>query len=185
MRRLYSLTFMSLDGVMEAPERWHFAYYSDELGQQLRTQLESAGAMLLGRVTYQEFAAYWPQQPPDTPFADLNNNIRKYVVSTTLDKATWNNTTLINRNIPEAIRQLKRQPGGDLHLTGSATLVRSLLQAGLLDELRFQLSPVIVGSGRRLFGDGAAAIGSMGLQLVESKTLPHGVLALVYRPAAR
>jgi dihydrofolate reductase len=182
MRKLYSLTFMSLDGVMEAPDRWHFAYYSDQMGQELRAQLESAGAMLLGRVTYQEFAAYWPQQPPDAPFADLNNTIRKYVVSTTLDRANWNNTTLINRNIPEAIHELKRQPGGDLHLTGSATLVRSLLEAGLLDELRIQLSPVIVGSGKRLFRDGAA---SMGLQLAESKTLPHGVLALAYRPTAR
>jgi dihydrofolate reductase len=181
MRRLYSLIFLSLDGVVEAPDRWHFAHYSDEMGQQLRAQLESAGAMLLGRVTYQEFAAYWPQQPPDAPFADLNNTIRKYVVSTTLDKADWNNTTLINRNIPQAIRQLKQQPGGDLHVTGSATLVRSLLEQGLLDELRIQLSPVIVGSGKRLFGDGAA---SMGLQLVESTTLPHGVMALVYRPAA-
>jgi uncharacterized protein YndB with AHSA1/START domain len=100
MRKLYSLTFMSLDGVIEAPDRWHFAYYSDQMGQELRAQLASAGAMLLGRVTYQEFAAYWPQQPPDAPFADLNNTIRKYVVSTTLDKANWNNTTLINRNIP-------------------------------------------------------------------------------------
>lgn len=181
MRRLYSLTFLSLDGVMEAPDRWHFAHYSDEMGQQLRAQLESAGAMLLGRVTYQDFAAYWPQQPPDAPFADLNNTIRKYVISTTLDKADWNNTTLINRNIPEAIRQLKQQPGGDLHVTGSATLVRSLLEQGLLDELRIQLSPVIVGPGKRLFGDSATP---MGLQLVESKTLPHGVLALVYRPAA-
>jgi dihydrofolate reductase len=182
MRRLYSLTFMSLDGVMEAPDRWHFAYYSDEMGQELREQLASAGAMLLGRVTYEEFAAYWPRQPRDAPFADLNNHIRKYVVSTTLDKANWNNTTLINRNIPEAIGELKQQPGGDLHITGSATLVRSLLEQGLLDELRIQLSPVIVGSGKRLFRDGAA---SMGLQLVESKTLPCGVLALAYRPAAR
>jgi dihydrofolate reductase len=173
---------MSLDGVIEAPDRWHFAYYSDQMGQQLRAELESAGAMLLSRVTYQGFAAYWPQQPPDTPFADLNNTIRKYVVSTTLDKANWNNTTLINRNIPQAIRELKQQPGADLHITGSATLVRSLLEAGLLDELRIQLSPVIVGSGKRLFPDGAA---SMGLELVESNTLPDGVLALVYRPAAR
>ncbi len=103
-------------------------------------------------------------------------------MSTTLDKANWNNTTLINRNIPQAIRELKQQPGADLHITGSATLVRSLLEAGLLDELRIQLSPVIVGSGKRLFPDGAA---SMGLELVESNTLPHGVLALVYRRAAR
>jgi len=182
MRKLYSSTFMSLDGVMEAPDRWHFAYYSDAMGQELRAQLESAGAMLLGRVTYEEFATYWPQQPSGTPFADLNNTIRKYVVSTTLEAANWNNTTLINRNIPEAIRELKQQPGADLHITGSATLVRSLLEQGLLDELRIQLSPIIVGSGKRLFGDGAA---SMGLQLAESKTLPYGVLALVYRPSAR
>ena len=182
MRKLYSSTFMSLDGVMESPDQWHFAYYSEEMGQELRSQLESAGAMLLGRVTYEEFASYWPHQPSDAPFAEVNNNIRKYVVSTTLDKAEWNNTTLINQNIPEAIRELKQRPGADLHITGSATLVQSLLEEGLLDELRIQLSPVIVGSGKRLFRDGTA---SMGLTLVESKTLPHGVLALVYRPAAK
>jgi dihydrofolate reductase len=181
MRKLYSLIFMSLDGVVESPDRWHFAYYSEEMGRELRTRLESAGAMLLGRVTYEEFAAYWPNQPGGAPFVDLNNDIRKYVVSTTLDSAEWNNTTLIGRDVPEAIRELKRQPGGDLHVTGSPTLVRWLLHAGLLDELRVQLSPVVVGSGKRLFRDGGASIG---LELVESTTLPHGVLALAYRPAA-
>jgi dihydrofolate reductase len=180
MRNLYSLTFMSLDGVMESPDRWHFAHYSEEMGQDLRSQLESAGAMLLGRVTYEEFASYWPHQPSDAPFADLNNSIRKYVVSTTMDKAEWNNTTVINRDVPEAIRELKHQHGSDLHIAGSATLVQSLLEAGLLDELRIQLSPVIVGSGKRLFREGAP---STELKLVESKSLPNGVVTLVYRPA--
>lgn len=181
MRKLYSFTFMSLDGVVESPDRWHFAHYTEEMGQDLRQQLESAGAMILGRVTYDEFASYWPHQPSDAPFADLNNGIRKYVVSTTMDKAEWNNTTVINRDIPQAIRDLKNQHGSDLHITGSPTLVQSLLQAGLLDELRIQLSPVIVGSGKRLFCEGASP---MSLNLVESTSLPQGVMTLVYRPAA-
>lgn len=180
MRKLYSFTFMSLDGVIESLDRWHFAHYSEEMGQDLRSQLESAGAMLPGRVTYEEFASYWPHQPSDAPFADLNNGIRKYVVSTTMDRAEWNNTTVINRDIPEAIRELKHQRGSDLHIAGSATLVQSLLEAGLIDELRIQLSPVIVGSGKRLFREGAS---SMELKLVESKSFPNGVMTLGYRPA--
>jgi dihydrofolate reductase len=136
---------------------------------------------VLGRATYEEFVAYWPQQPEDNPFARRTNDIRKYVVSTTLDRADWNNTTVIDGDLLEAIRELKRQPGADLQVAGSATLVRSLLREGLLDELRIQLSPVVVGSGRRLFQDGP---GPMGLSLVESRTLPRGVLALVYRPEA-
>src|SRR5262249_2540651 len=178
--KLYSYMFISLDGVIESPERWHFNRYSDEMGQDLGTRLESAGAMLLGRKTYEDFAAYWPQQGSDVPFADINNNIRKYVISTTLKSANWKNTTVINGNVTAAVRQLKAESGGDLHVAGSATLVRWLLAAGLLDSVRLQVSPVIVGSGLRLFPDGSTPAE---LVLVEAEPLPNGVLVLEYRVA--
>ncbi|HKA12666.1 MAG TPA: dihydrofolate reductase family protein [Candidatus Dormibacteraeota bacterium] len=178
MRRLYSYMFMSLDGVIESPERWHFSRYSQEMGADLSAHLESAGAMLLGRTTYEAFAGYWPQQTSEVPFADVNNNIRKYVVSTTLRSADWNNTAVINHNVVATIQELKSQKGGDLHIAGSPTLVRTMLSAGLLDSLRLQVSPVIVGSGLHLFPDGTTP---KELHLVETKTLPQGVLVLDYR----
>jgi len=164
---------------VSAPDRWHFRYFSPEMGAELQEQLTSADAMLLGRATYEEFAAYWPNQPSGTPFADINNNMRKYVVSTTLRHADWHNTTLVNKDIPAALEGLRRDSGGDLHVTGSATLVRYLLGQGLLDELRLQVSPVVVGAGARLFPDGT---GHTSLTLVRSATLPGGVLSLTYRP---
>jgi dihydrofolate reductase len=181
MRHIYASTFMSLDGVTESPDQWHFAYYSDEMAADLRQELESAGAMLLGRITYEAFASYWPSQASHVPFADLNNTMRKYVVSTTLDKADWNNTTLINNDIVRTLHELKREPGSDLHVAGSATLVRSLLEEGLLDELRIQMSPIVVGSGKHLFPEGVPL---KKLELVRSTALPKGVLKLIYRPAS-
>jgi dihydrofolate reductase len=181
MRKIVAGLFVSLDGVTESPDKWQFPYFSDELGAEIGGQMAASDAMLLGRVTYQEFASYWPSAPADDPFAAHLNNTPKYVVSTTLDAVEWNNSTLINGNVVEEITKLKQQPGKNINITGSVALVRSLLRDGLLDELRLLVHPVVVGSGKRLF-EGMDE--QMALTLVEAKTLDKGVLSLVYAPAS-
>jgi dihydrofolate reductase len=181
MRKVIAGLFLSLDGVMESPEKWHFPYFNDEMGEAVGAAMAAADAMLLGRVTYQEFASYWPGvSSEDQPFADHMNNTPKYVVSTTLDKVEWNNSTLIKGNVAEEIAKLKQQPGKDIGITGSATLVQSLLQEDLLDELGLMIHPVVVGTGRRLFEEGG---GQKGLKLVDSRTFSTGVVYLTYQPA--
>ncbi|MFI0366592.1 dihydrofolate reductase family protein [Actinomadura sp. 1N219] len=182
MGRIYSSTYVSLDGVMESPDSWNHPYFSQEMADLLAAELETAQGMLLGRSTYEMFASFFPHQSSDVPFADLNNNMRKFVVSTTLDDAEWNNTTLIKQDVPETLRELKKDRDGDLHVSGSATLVRYLLDQDLLDEVRLVVSPVLVGTGRRLFMEKAS---HKALELIESKPLPHGVLSLVYRPVVQ
>jgi dihydrofolate reductase len=183
MRKVTAGLFVSLDGVIESPDKWHFPYFNDEMGEAVGAAMAQADAMLLGRVTYQEFASYWPGvSSEDQPFADYMNNIPKYVVSTTLDKAEWNNSTLIKGNVAEEIAKLKQQPGKNIGITGSATLVQSLLQDDLLDELGLMIHPVVVGSGKRLFEEGGDP---KGLKLVDSKTFSTGVVYLTYRPAGK
>jgi dihydrofolate reductase len=180
MRKVIAGLFLSLDGVMESPEKWHFPYFNDEMGEAVGAAMAAADAMLLGRVTYQEFASYWPGvSSEDQPFADHMNNTPKYVVSTTLDKVEWNNSTLIKGNVAEEISKLKQQPGKNIGITGSATLVQSLLQEDLLDELGLMIHPVVVGTGRRLFEEGG---GQKGLKLVDSRTFSTGVVSLTYQP---
>jgi dihydrofolate reductase len=135
-------------------------------------------------VTYEEFASYWPyQNSADQPFTDYLNNTPKYVVSTTLEEPLeWQNSTLIKANIAEEIAKLKRQPGKDIGIVGSGTLVRSLLRDGLLDELRLMIHPVILGDGKRLFEDG---LDREALELVDSKTFGSGVISLAYRPSGK
>jgi dihydrofolate reductase len=181
MRKVTAGLFVSLDGVVESPEKWHFPYFNDEMGEAIGAAISSSDAMLLGRVTYQEFAAYWPGvSSEDEPFATHMNNTPKYVVSKTLDKAEWNNSTLISGNVAEEITKLKQQPGKNIGITGSATLVQSLLQDDLLDELGLMIHPVVVGSGKRLFQEGG---GPKGLKLVDSMTFSTGVVSLTYQPA--
>ena len=181
MRKVTAGLFVSLDGVVESPEKWHFPYFNDEMGEAVVAAISSSDAMLLGRVTYQEFAAYWPGvSSEDEPFATHMNNTPKYVVSKTLDKAEWNNSTLISGNVAEEITKLKQQPGKNIGITGSATLVQSLLQDDLLDELGLMIHPVVVGSGKRLFQEGG---GPKGLKLVDSMTFSTGVVSLTYQPA--
>lgn len=181
MRKVTAGLFVSLDGVVESPEKWHFPYFNDEMGEAVGAAISSSDAMLLGRVTYQEFAAYWPGvSSEDEPFATHMNNTPKYVVSKTLDKAEWNNSTLISGNVAEEITKLKQQPGKNIGITGSATLVQSLLQDDLLDELGLMIHPVVVGSGKRLFQEGG---GPKGLKLVDSMTFSTGVVSLTYQPA--
>jgi dihydrofolate reductase len=148
---------VALDGVIESPEKWSFQFHNDEMAEAQGAGMAAADAMLLGRVTYQEFASYWPyQNSADQPFTDYLNNTPKYVVSMTLERPLeWQNSTLINGNVTGAIAMLKRQPGKDIGIVGSGTLVRSLLREDLLDELRLIVHPIIMGSGERLFEDGA------------------------------
>lgn len=181
MRKIVAGLFISLDGVFESPDQWHFPYFNDEMGQEVFGQMAEADTMLLGRQTYQEFASYWPHQSSDVPPADYMNNTPKLVVSNTLTSVDeWQNSALISGNVNDELRKLKEQPGKNIGITGSGALVRSLLHDGLLDELHLLVHPIVVGSGKRLF-DGET--GKVPLKLVESKTFSTGVLALTYVPA--
>jgi dihydrofolate reductase len=183
MRKVVASELASLDGVMEAPETWHFPYFNDEMGEAIASGMADSDAMLLGRVTYEEFAAFWPSQEggEDQEFADYMNNTPKFVVSETLQEPLeWNNSTLIDGDVAEEIAKLKQQPGKDISIVGSGTLVRSLLADGLLDELRLIVHPIVLGSGKRLFEEGGD---QKALELVDSKTFGTGVLYLTYRPA--
>lgn len=182
MRKIVAGLFMSLDGVVESPEKWHFPYFNDEMGAAVGAQMAGSDTMLLGRVTYQEFADFWPNQSgTDNDAADYMNNTPKVVVSTTLDSVEWQNSTLIKGNVAEELTKLKQQPGKNIGITGSPTLVRSLLREDLLDELSLLVHPLVVGGGKRLFVDGTA---QKPLKLVESKTFDTGVVYLTYQPAS-
>ncbi len=184
MRKVVAAEFVSLDGVMESPDKWHFPYFNEEMGQAVGEGFATSDAMLMGRVNYEEWAAYWPQQDPEeNPIAATMNDVRKYVVSTTLEEPLeWSNTTLIKENVAEEIEKLKNQPGKDIVISGSGTLVRSLLSYGLLDELKLMVHPVLVGGGKRLFEDEEGAE-TKPLELVDSQTFSTGVLYLTYRSA--
>jgi dihydrofolate reductase len=180
VRKVIASEFVSLDGVMEAPDRWHFPYFNDEMGEAVGAEMAQADAMLLGRVTYQEFASYWSTSTEE-PLASRLNSTPKFVVSRTLkEPLEWQNSTLIKENVAEEISRLKQQPGKDISIVGRATLVRSLLRDDLLDELRLMVHPIVVGSGKRLFEDGGDR---KALELVDSRTFGTGVLYLTYRPA--
>lgn len=183
MRKIVAGLWLTLDGVMESPEKWSFPYANDEVGQAIGAQFAASDAMLLGRRTYEEFAAVWPQRTSAEfgPLADAMNTTPKYVVSTTLERAEWQNSTLIKGNIVEELTMVKQQPGKNIAISGSATLVRSMLHDNLLDELRLFVCPIILGAGKRLFvADGGERLP---LRLVESKGFSTGVLSLVYAPA--
>jgi dihydrofolate reductase len=181
MRKVYAALFISLDGVTESPDKWQFDHFDDDMAAHMGEQLAAQDAVLLGRVTYQEWAPYWPTST-DEPFASFINATPKYVVSTTLDKVEWQNSTLINGNLADEIATLKRQPGKNIGVAGSPTLVRSMLQASLLDELILMVHPVIAGRGKRLFADGGDL---KRLKLVDSKTTRTGVVILTYRPTGK
>jgi dihydrofolate reductase len=182
MRKVVASEFVSLDGIVESPDKWHFPYFNDQMGDAIGVAMDASDAMLMGRVLYEEWAAYWPNQDPDeNPVAARMNGVRKYVVSTTLEEPLeWQNSTLIGDNVAEEISKLKQQPGKDISISGSPTLVRSLLEEDLLDELRLMVHPIVVGSGKRLFEDGGD---QKALQLVDSETFSMGVLYLTYQPA--
>jgi dihydrofolate reductase len=183
MRKAIASEFVSLDGVFEAPDQWHFPYFDEEMGEEIGRAMAASDAMLMGRVLYEEWADFWPRQDPEeNPVAARMNGVRKYVVSTTLEEPLeWQNSTLIAGDVAEEISELKRQPGKDIVISGSGSLVRSLLTDGLIDELGLMIHPVVVGSGKRLFEEGGERIA---LELVDSKTFSTGVVYLTYRPAS-
>jgi dihydrofolate reductase len=178
MRKIVAGLFVSVDGVVEAPDTWTGAYFSPEIEQLIGSMMADGDTLLLGRVTYQGFADSFGGASGG--MADRMNNFEKVVVSTTLDKAEWQNSTLISGNVAEEITKLKQGPGRNINMSGSGTLVTWLLREGLLDQLDLLLFPVVVGHGRRLFaGDG----GQAGLKLAGSQTFSTGVVHLTYQRA--
>jgi dihydrofolate reductase len=176
VRKVFSGLFISLDGVTEAPNEWQFDSFDQDLGTEMGAMIAETDTILLGRVTYQEWADYWPTST-DEPFATFINNTPKYVVSTTLDNVAWQNSTLLKGNLAEEIARLKAQPGKMITVTGSPTLVRSLLEQDLLDELTLMIHPVVAGKGKRLFPNGGDL---KRLQLVSHKMTGSGVAILTY-----
>jgi dihydrofolate reductase len=179
MRKVYAGLFSSIDGVVQAPNEWQPAF-DEEMGAALSRMLDGQDAVLLGRVTFTEFAGYWPTST-DEPFASWINATQKYVASTTLDSvAQWPNSTLIKGPVPDFVAQLREQDGGTIGVTGSPSLVRSLIEAGLLDELTLMISPVVAGGGRkRLFPDDAAPAR---FELAEAQPTSSGAVIATYRP---
>jgi dihydrofolate reductase len=173
-----SSLFISLDGVIEAPDEWHFPYFDDQMGAVVGELMGEAEATLLGRNTYDGFASYWPNADPADPTTEIMNSARKYVVSTTLTEATWENTSLISGDVAAELTRLKAETR--LGTAGSAALVRWMLGQGLVDELHLLLHPIVVGHGEKLFADGA----TVPLKLVASTTFEAtGVVHLVYTGA--
>ena len=189
MRRLIVAEFMTLDGVMEAPgfeehpdgkNAWALRFQNEEMQRHIRDQYASVDAYLLGRTTYQIWAAFWPTAGGDQDFAQEMNDIQKYVVSSTLKEATWSNSTIIpGSDFAARVAELKAQPGQDILVTGSADLVAGLMDHDLVDEYQLLVFPVILGSGKHLFRDG---IDLRPLRLVSTRTFETGVVLLVYRP---
>ncbi|MFF2775458.1 dihydrofolate reductase family protein [Streptomyces sp. NPDC058052] len=184
MRKVVSGLFISLDGVVQAPDEWQFAF-DEEMGAALAQTLESADTILLGGVTFTEWAGYWPTvtSGEDAGFARWINESPKHVVSSTLDSVEdWANSTLIKGDLKDAIEELKAGEGKDITVAGSPTLVRSLLELDLLDELVLLIHPVVAGQGRKkLFADDAPL---KKLRLVDARPTSSGVIIATYRPAS-
>ena len=178
MRKVIAGLFITLDGVVESPDKWQ-EHFDEDMGQAMMEQLASQDAVLLGRVTYQEWASYWPTAT-DEPFASFINSTPKYVFSTTLESVeAWQNSTLVKGDLAQEIARLKQQPGKNIGTAGSPTLVRSLLEQGLLDELILLVHPVVAGSGKRLFKDGDSL---KRLNLLSAKPTRTGTVILTYQP---
>ncbi|MGY3089841.1 dihydrofolate reductase [Hymenobacter sp. UYAg731] len=174
MSKVIAAEYLTLDGVMENPA-WTAPYFNDELGEFQSELMTSSDALLLGRVTYEAFAAAWPQMP-DAPGADRMNGMPKYVASRTLQTAGWN-ASIIGGDVPAAVARLKQEPGQNLLIYGSGQLVECLRQHGLIDEYRLMVFPVVLGSGKRLFAEAPT-----NFKLVSSHTTSTGVLVLTYKP---
>ncbi len=187
MRKIIISEFITLDGVIEAPggekghphSGWSAEFLSEEYLKYKLDEIFDAGALLLGRVTYEGFAKAWPGRKDEMGFAERMNSLPKYVVSKNLQKAEWNNSTIIKGNIVNEILKLKQQPGGDILVAGSGTLAHTLLKHGLADEVRLMMHPVTVGGGMRLFRDG---LDKKNFKLKDVKTFTNGTVVLVYEP---
>ena len=187
MGRIVVTEFVSLDGVIEDPGGaenfrhggWSFEFSRGDEGDKFKLdETRGSEALLLGRVTYEGFAAAWPSREGE--FADKLNTMPKYVVSSTLEQPGWNNSTVLKGDVPQEVAKLKRDLDGDVVVHGSARLVRALVEHDLVDELRLMVFPVILGSGKRLFDE---ASDKKALRLVDSKVVGAGVAILIYRPA--
>ncbi len=185
--RIVVTEFVSLDGVMEDPGGsenfkhggWSFEISRGEEGDKFKLdEVFSSEALLLGRVTYEGFAAAWPSREGE--FADKFNSMPKYVVSSTLDEPEWNNSTVLKGDVAEEVRKLKQEQDGDIVVHGSAQLVQTLAENDLVDEFRLMVYPVVLGGGKRLFGETSD---KKSLRLVDSKVVGDGVAILIYEPA--
>jgi len=200
MRKLIVQSQITLDGIMQAPGGpeedptggfkyggWSAGYYDDFLGGVMSEQMAKPFDLLLGRKTYEIFAAYWPYVKSDDPdyqiqIAGKFNSAKKHVASTTLEKLDWNNSTLIKGNVVQEIQKLKRQNGPELQVYGSSNLIQTLLKHDLIDEFRLAIYPITLGMGKRLFGEGTIPAG---LKLIDSKTSPTGVIVATYERAGK
>ncbi len=194
MSRIVVYNHVTLDGVMQAPADpdedrrggfehggWHVPYDDPSITSDAGEGIARSDALLLGRFTYEKFAAVWPNQPEENPFTTVINNFKKYVASTTLEEPlSWNNSTVLQGEAAEAVARLKEQPGKDLVVLGSGELVQSLLRHDLIDEFVLPIHPIVLGSGRRLFPDGGAHVP---LRLVDAKPTPTGVVIATYHRA--
>jgi dihydrofolate reductase len=189
MGRIVATEFMSLDGVVEDPGGaedfeyggWSFEFSRGEEGNKFKLdETLASDALLLGRVTYEGFAAAWPSREGE--FADKFNNMPKYVVSSTLEDPEWNNSTVVKGDVVEEVAKLRQELDGDIVVHGSVRLVQTLLEHDLLDELRLMVFPVVLGKGKRIFSETSD---KKPLQLADSKTVGDGVAILIYQPAAK
>jgi dihydrofolate reductase len=183
VRKITAGLFIALDGVVEAPDQWHFPYFNDEMGAAVDATLGAADTVLFGRKTYDSFAGAWPERETageeDAGLAKKLGDVRKIVVSSEKLEFTWRNSEQLEGDLVEAVTALKNEPGGNIGMSGSVSVVRQLLAAGLVDELHLLVHPIAVRKGMRLFDDGEP----IPLRLISSKTFETGVLNLVYGPA--
>jgi dihydrofolate reductase len=184
VRKIIAGLFISLDGVVEAPDQWHFPYFNDEMGVAVTATLGAADTVLFGRKTYDSFAGAWPEREAaggeDAAMAKALGDARKIVVSNQQLEFAWRNSEQLQGDLVETVAALRHEPGGDIALSGSVSVVRQLLAAGLLDELHLLVHPIAVRKGMRLFDEGETPIP---LTLLSSATFTTGVLNLVYGPA--
>jgi dihydrofolate reductase len=185
MKKIIAGMFIALDGVVEAPDQWHFPYFNDEMGAAVGATLGEADTMLFGRKTYDSFAGAWPEREAaggeDAEFAKQLGDVRKIVLSHRKLDLTWRNSEQFQGDFVDTVTALKNEPGGNIGLSGSVSVVRQLIAAGLLDELHLLMHPIAVRKGMRLFDEGETTIP---LRLLSSETFTTGVLNLVYGPAS-
>lgn len=180
--RLVATEYLSLDGVFEEPGHWSFPYFNEEAGQFKFDELRESDALLLGRKTYEGFAAAWPTMEGTGDFGVKMNSMPKYVVSSTLQKVDWTGSVLIKGDVVEEIRKLKAQPGKDLLLSGSAQLFNALMAANVIDLYRLMVHPVVLGAGRKLFSTAGA---QTKLELADTKRFATGIVVVEYVPAGK
>ena len=178
MRKVVWAEYVSVDGVVEDPA-WTGPFWNDEIARVQKDQLFRSDALLLGRVTYESFAATWPTMSDAEGFADRMNRLPKYVASRTLKNPRWN-ANVLQGDVPDAVSRLRRENGGDLLLYGSATLARTLVEHDLIDEFRLMVHPIIVGRGKQLFADGSSG---KTLRLIEATPIGSGIVMMRYEPA--